>query len=90
MWQRGAGITFIFVTHDQHEALALSDRIAVFGAGRIEQVGTPSEIYERPATPFVAGSWVHQISSTTTSLLASSVSAAVHDPSGEDPHGRRG
>jgi putative spermidine/putrescine transport system ATP-binding protein len=53
--QRGAGITFIFVTHDQHEALALSDRIAVFGAGRIEQVGTPSEIYEHPATPFVAG-----------------------------------
>ncbi len=53
--QRGAGITFIFVTHDQQEALALSDRIAVFEAGRIEQVGTPSEIYERPATPFVAG-----------------------------------
>jgi len=53
--QRGAGITFIFVTHDQHEALALSDRIAVFGAGHIEQVGTPAEIYERPATPFVAG-----------------------------------
>lgn len=53
--QRGVGITFIFVTHDQHEALSLSDRIAVFGAGRIEQVGTPAEIYERPATPFVAG-----------------------------------
>jgi putative spermidine/putrescine transport system ATP-binding protein len=53
--QREVGITFIFVTHDQHEALALSDRIAVFGAGRIEQVGTPVEIYERPATPFVAG-----------------------------------
>lgn len=53
--QRGVGITFVFVTHDQHEALALSDRIAVFGAGRIEQVGTPAEIYERPATPFVAG-----------------------------------
>jgi putative spermidine/putrescine transport system ATP-binding protein len=53
--QRGAGITFIFVTHDQHEALALSDRIAVFGAGHIEQVGTPAEIYERPSTPFVAG-----------------------------------
>lgn len=53
--QRRVGITFIFVTHDQHEALALSDRIAVFGAGRIEQVGTPAEIYERPATPFVAG-----------------------------------
>ncbi len=53
--QRRVGITFIFVTHDQHEAIALSDRIAVFGAGRIEQVGTPAEIYERPATPFVAG-----------------------------------
>src|SRR6202521_3729813 len=53
--QRGAGITFIFVTHDQHEALALSDRIAVFGAGHIEQVGSPAEVYERPATPFVAG-----------------------------------
>jgi putative spermidine/putrescine transport system ATP-binding protein len=53
--QRRVGITFVFVTHDQHEALALSDRIAVFGAGRIEQVGTPAEIYERPATPFVAG-----------------------------------
>jgi putative spermidine/putrescine transport system ATP-binding protein len=53
--QRGVGITFIFVTHDQHEALAMSDRIAVFGAGRIEQIGTPAEIYERPETPFVAG-----------------------------------
>ena len=53
--QRRVGITFVFVTHDQHEALALSDRIAVFGAGHIEQVGTPAEIYERPATPFVAG-----------------------------------
>jgi putative spermidine/putrescine transport system ATP-binding protein len=53
--QRVVGITFIFVTHDQQEALALSDRIAVFGAGHIEQVGTPAEIYESPATPFVAG-----------------------------------
>ncbi|MGA7988953.1 MAG: ABC transporter ATP-binding protein [Candidatus Dormiibacterota bacterium] len=53
--QRRVGITFVFVTHDQHEALALSDRIAVFGAGHIEQVGTPAEVYERPATPFVAG-----------------------------------
>ena len=52
--QRDVGITFIFVTHDQHEALAMSDRIAVFNAGRVEQVGTPEEIYERPATPFVA------------------------------------
>ncbi len=53
--QRQVGITFVFVTHDQEEALTMSDRIAVFNAGRIEQVGTPSEIYERPATPFVAG-----------------------------------
>lgn len=48
------GMTFIFVTHDQHEALTLSDRIAVFNQGRIEQVGTPSELYETPRTLFVA------------------------------------
>jgi putative spermidine/putrescine transport system ATP-binding protein len=53
--QRDVGITFIFVTHDQDEALTMSDRIAVFNAGRIEQVGTPSEVYERPETEFVAG-----------------------------------
>src|SRR6266540_211038 len=53
--QRRVGITFIFVTHDQEEALTMSDRIAVFNQGRIEQVGTPAEIYERPQTPFVAG-----------------------------------
>jgi putative spermidine/putrescine transport system ATP-binding protein len=53
--QQRVGITFIFVTHDQEEALTMSDRIAVFDQGRIEQVGTPAEIYEHPATPFVAG-----------------------------------
>jgi len=53
--QREAGITFIFVTHDQEEAMRMSDRIAVFNAGRIEQVGTPEEAYESPATAFVAG-----------------------------------
>ena len=52
--QREIGITFMFVTHDQDEALTMSDRIAVFNNGRIEQVGTPTEIYERPATEFVA------------------------------------
>ncbi|MEU7057637.1 ABC transporter ATP-binding protein [Streptomyces sp. NPDC046197] len=52
--QREVGITFVLVTHDQEEALAMSDRIAVFHQGRVEQVGTPAEIYERPATPFVA------------------------------------
>jgi putative spermidine/putrescine transport system ATP-binding protein len=49
------GITFIYVTHDQDEALTMSNRIAVFNDGRIEQVGTPTEVYERPANPFVAG-----------------------------------
>nr|WP_246318523.1 ABC transporter ATP-binding protein [Leifsonia psychrotolerans] len=52
--QRDLGITFIFVTHDQEEALTLSDRIAVFNNGRIEQLGSPAEIYERPSSPFVA------------------------------------
>ncbi len=52
--QRSLGITFIFVTHDQEEALTLSDRIAVFNNGRIEQLGTPAEIYEAPTSPFVA------------------------------------
>jgi putative spermidine/putrescine transport system ATP-binding protein len=49
------GITFIYVTHDQEEALAMSDRIAVFSTGRIEQIGTPEEVYERPVNEFVAG-----------------------------------
>jgi putative spermidine/putrescine transport system ATP-binding protein len=53
--QREVGITFLFVTHDQDEALTLSDRVAVFNAGRIEQVGTAAEVYERPETAFVAG-----------------------------------
>jgi putative spermidine/putrescine transport system ATP-binding protein len=53
--QRSVGITFVFVTHDQGEALAMSDRLAVFNHGRIEQTGTPSEMYNRPATEFVAG-----------------------------------
>ncbi len=53
--QREVGITFCFVTHDQEEALTMSDRIAVFNDGRIEQVATPAELYESPASPFVAG-----------------------------------
>jgi putative spermidine/putrescine transport system ATP-binding protein len=53
--QQKIGITFIFVTHDQEEALTMSDRLAVFNHGRIEQVGTPAEVYERPQTGFVAG-----------------------------------
>jgi putative spermidine/putrescine transport system ATP-binding protein len=49
------GITFVYVTHDQEEALTMSDRLAVFSEGRIEQLGTPAEVYEHPATEFVAG-----------------------------------
>ncbi len=53
--QRRVGITFVFVTHDQEEALTLSDRVAVFDAGRVQQVGTAEEVYERPTSRFVAG-----------------------------------
>ncbi len=52
--QRKLGITFLFITHDQHEALSMSDRIGVFNLGRLEQVGTPQEVYNAPATRFVA------------------------------------
>jgi putative spermidine/putrescine transport system ATP-binding protein len=53
--QEKVGITFLYVTHDQEEALTMSDRIAVFNRGRIEQIGSPADLYEHPATPFVAG-----------------------------------
>ena len=53
--QREVGITFVYVTHDQEEALTMSDRLAVFNQGRIEQVGAPADVYEHPATEFVAG-----------------------------------
>ena len=53
--QRETGITFVFVTHDQEEALTMSDRIAVMSAGRVQQIGSPRDIYARPANRFVAG-----------------------------------
>jgi putative spermidine/putrescine transport system ATP-binding protein len=53
--QRDVGITFVFVTHDQEEALSMSDRVAVFRDGRVEQVASPVELYESPASSFVAG-----------------------------------
>jgi len=53
--QEQVGITFIYVTHDQEEALAMSDRVAVFNLGRVVQIGSPAELYEHPASPFVAG-----------------------------------
>src|SRR5258708_5726777 len=58
--QRALGITTLFVTHDQVEALAMSDRIAVMASGRIAQIGTPLELYERPASPFV-GAFIGRI-----------------------------
>ena len=53
--QEQVGITFLYVTHDQEEALSMSSRIAIFNAGRIEQIGVPTDVYDRPATRFVAG-----------------------------------
>jgi putative spermidine/putrescine transport system ATP-binding protein len=53
--QQDVGLTFVYVTHDQEEALTMSDRLAVFNEGRIEQLGTPGDVYEHPATEFVAG-----------------------------------
>ena len=53
--QQEVGITFVYVTHDQEEALTMSDRLAVFNSGRIEQVGSPAEVYEHPRSEFVAG-----------------------------------
>ena len=69
--QREVGVTFIYVTHDQEEALTMSDRIAVFNRGRIEQIGAPAEVYERPATRFVAG-FVG-----TSNLLSGEVARAI-------------
>jgi putative spermidine/putrescine transport system ATP-binding protein len=53
--QQEVGITFVYVTHDQEEALTMSDRLAVFNDGRIEQVGGPAEVYEHPSSEFIAG-----------------------------------
>jgi putative spermidine/putrescine transport system ATP-binding protein len=74
--QQQVGITFIYVTHDQEEALTMSDRLAVFNVGRIEQIGSPAEVYERPKTRFVAG-FVG-----TSNLLTGEVAKAVLGRSG--------
>ncbi len=73
--QRQVGITFVYVTHDQGEALAMSDRLAVFNHGRIEQIGAPAEIYEHPATAFVAG--FVGVSNVCTGELASRLSGSA-------------
>ena len=80
--QREVGITFVYVTHDQEEALTMSDRLAVFNQGRIEQLGTPADVYERPASDFVAGF-------IGISNLLERGGAGTSDPPGEDPPARR-
>ena len=88
--QAEVGITFVYVTHDQEEALTMSDRIAVMHAGRVEQVGTPEELYERPATRFVAdfiGSTnllrgVVEADGSDPAVAPASSTRAVHDALG--------
>ena len=75
--QRDLGITFVYVTHDQDEALTMSDRLAVFNEGQIEQVGSPAEVYEHPQTEFVAGL-------RRRVERARAGRPAHHDPAGED------
>ena len=89
--QREVGITFVYVTHDQEEALTMSDRIAVMSNGNVEQIGTPTEIYARPSTVFVAGFigqanlWPCSIDSRSNGsaivgALGTSLSARCHLP----------
>ena len=77
--QREVGITFVYVTHDQNEALTMSDRIAVMNDGLIEQLGSPREIYERPATKFVAG-FIGTSNVLTGTVARSSGGTAVIEP----------
>ncbi len=84
--QSEVGITFIYVTHDQDEALAMSDRLAVFSRGRIEQVGAPGEVYERPASAFVAGFvGTSNVIDGDLAIRLRGTSDAVHRPTREDP-----
>ena len=71
--QKRVGITFIFVTHDQEEALTMSDRLAVFNHGRVEQIGTPTEVYEAPRSAFVAG--FVGVSNLISGILAAQIGA---------------
>jgi spermidine/putrescine transport system ATP-binding protein len=88
--QREVGITFVYVTHDQEEALTMSDRIAVMNEGRVEQLASPSEIYDQPATVFVAG-FIGQanlwpadvVGAETVRALGTTVAARTEAVSGE-------
>ena len=89
--QREVGITFVYVTHDQEEALTMSDRIAVMNAGRVEQIGTPVEIYDRPANVFVAGFigqanlWPCRVTGGGADGAASTLGRPRHAPCGRPP-----
>ncbi len=87
--QRDVGITFVFVTHDQEEALTMSDRIAVFNDGRVEQVAAPAQLYEAPASSFVAGFvGTSNLLTGETARVVLGRDRDVLDPPGEDPPGR--
>jgi spermidine/putrescine transport system ATP-binding protein len=81
--QREVGITFVFVTHDQNEALTMSDRLVVMNAGRIEQLGAPREVYERPRTRFVAGFIGTSNLLTGTVRRVDGTTAVLERPAGE-------
>ena len=95
--QEEVNLTFIYVTHDQEEALTMSDRLAVFSHGRIEQVGTPAEVYERPTTGFVAGfvgvsnilegAVAERIVGTPQAVTVRPEKIAMHDPGASVPEG---
>jgi putative spermidine/putrescine transport system ATP-binding protein len=95
--QEEVGLTFIYVTHDQEEALTMSDRLAVFSHGRIEQVGTPAEVYERPTTGFVAGfvgvsnilegGVAERIVGAPQAVTVRPEKIAMHDPGASVPEG---
>ena len=86
--QRDVGITFVFVTHDQGEALTMSDRIAVMSRGRVEQIGTPEEIYDRPASIFVAG-FIGSANLLPAVVSAGSTASAAEGRPGDGRHDRR-
>ena len=80
--QQELGITFVYVTHDQEEALTMSDRLAVFNDGKIEQIGAPAEVYEHPASEFIAGF-------IGVSNVLERRRPPLHGAAGEDPPARR-
>ena len=86
--QREVGITFVFVTHDQEEALTMSDRIAVFSKGKVLQVGSPLEIYERPNCKFVAD-FIGETNFVNGKVTAVNGDYATLETSGRIFHGRK-